>query len=202
MGHAEAGLVAVATGAVVVDEEVVFDVFELDSWAALSAWSEAGDDPDYVKGLLKDLREQGGCPADDVFGLELEGIAGPIPLLEEPPEDELAVGMWSRDDVGGVGGPPANAVFLDVGRLDDNDLASSWVDLGVLDAVEGGSAEAGAVEDGVCAREVSLANVGELSSHKGDAETCEVGLEVREEEGTVEVPGSEGDTELGARRQL
>ncbi|GAV28131.1 hypothetical protein PMKS-001600 [Pichia membranifaciens] len=185
-----------------VDEEVVFDVFELDSWAALSAWSEAGDDPDDVEGLVEDLREQGGCPADDVFGLELEGVAGPVPLLEEPAEDELAVGVWSRDDVGGVGRSPADAVLLDVGRLDDNNLASGWVDLGVFDAVEGEGAETGAVEDGVCAREVSLANVRELSSHKGDAKTCEVDLEVREEEGAVEIPSGEGDTELGARRQL
>lgn len=49
MGHAEAGLVAVTAGTVVVDEKLVFDVFELDSRTTMPAWSEAGVDTDNVE---------------------------------------------------------------------------------------------------------------------------------------------------------
>lgn len=202
MGHAEACLVAVAASAVVVDEEVVFDVFNLDPWATLSAWSQAGNNTDDVQRLVEDFREQGCCSADDVCGLELESVAGPVPLLKEPAEDKLTVGVRSRDDVGGVGRTPTDTVFLDVWGLDDDDLAPGRVDLGVLDAVEGEGSETGTVEDGVRAREVGLADVGELFSHEGDGQLLEVSLEVGEEEWAVEVPRREGDAELGAGRKL
>lgn len=86
--------------------------------------------------------------------------------------------MRSWYDVGDVGWTPSDLVLLDMRCFHYDNLASRRVDLGVLDAVEGESAETGAVEHGVCVREVRLTDVGEFSTDEGDTKTLEVLLEV------------------------